>query len=501
MKYIKDYQRFKDFRKNEKNESFHYYTIGKKSNYSLLDSILISEKYSSLSNFDISDKKRLDRIIIDSMYESFNNESLIFEENTFLQRFNKGINKLWSSTKQIWNTGIKIFGEVYNSFSDFIKNIGKIIGDFFKKIGEVFKALWGLVKTSSVTLFKGMMSYAVGNIKGSSVNTFVEIVTNEDSTKEISELSNDLKGVKNKFQSGKIGDQSDSLKSKLEDEAEEYDGVDNLDEVGKLANESFEIYSKSNFKKVYFCLKGYLIEGNSLQGLVLEADEQEYKEGDLVKYRNSKGEELEKEIIRIDGDNYFFKDKEGNEFSKKKTDIVGKSENKKITGKMGVMGFFIEAIKLILKPMDYIVNMALKLGSNGILMVISAISRGGWKNAYKYTSVGGTIIQVKDIFEGVGEEKEEEEGVIAPEGAEDSVDAAKEVKKSKKLDSILGDVSKVIAPILGSLLLKYLEAQFGPIVTILKYVLMGYSVLRLVKLLCEKNVIKGKVCSLASIDL
>lgn len=488
MKYIKGYQKFKDFRNKEKNETLHYYNIGKKSNFSFLDSILIFEG-------NVRDKKSLDRLIIDSLFESFDNDNLIIEENSFLKKFNKGINNLWSSTKKIWSKGINIFGQVYNSFSEFIKNIGKVIGDFFKKIGEVFKALWGLFKSASVTLFKGIMSSVVGNLTGSAVKTFVDVVTDESSSKELGELSNDYKGIKSKFQSGKVGDQSDDLRSRLEEEAEEYDGVNDLDEVGRLANESFDLYSKSNFRKVYYCLKGYIIEGNSLNDLVLEAEVQDYKEGDFVKYRNSEGEELEKEIIRIDGENYFFKDKEGNEFSKQKNDILGKVENKKVSGKMGVMGFFIEAIKLILKPMDYIVNMGIKLGANGILMVISAISRGGWKNSYNYKSVGNTIVEVKNIVEGFTEE--EEEGDVT----EGGLDAAKDLEKSKKLEKILGDVSKVIAPILGALLMKYLEAQFGPVITILKYILMVYSVLRLVKFLCEKNKLKGKVCNLVSVEL
>jgi hypothetical protein len=162
---------------------------------------------------------------------------------------------------------------------------------------------------------------------------------------------------------------------------------------------------------------------------------------------------------------------------------------------MGVMGFFIEAIKLILKPMDYIVNMGIKLGANGLLMVISAISRGGWKNSYNYKSVGNTIVEVKNIVEGFTEEEEEDDVT------EGGLDAAKDLEKSKKLEKILGDVSKVIAPILGALLMKYLEAQFGPVITILKYILMVYSVLRLVKFLCEKNKLKGKVCNLVSVEL
>jgi hypothetical protein len=57
-----------------------------------------------------------------------------------------------------------------------------------------------------------------------------------------------------------------------------------------------------------------------------EETEVEYKVGDKVKYKRDNGEEVEKEITKIEGDNFFFKDKEGNEFSKPKTDIIGKAK-------------------------------------------------------------------------------------------------------------------------------------------------------------------------------
>lgn len=50
--------------------------------------------------------------------------------------------------------------------------------------------------------------------------------------------------------------------------------------------------------------------------------------GDIVKYKKEDGKEAESEIIRIEGDNFFFKDSEGNEFSKEIKEIIGKVEKK-----------------------------------------------------------------------------------------------------------------------------------------------------------------------------
>jgi hypothetical protein len=54
----------------------------------------------------------------------------------------------------------------------------------------------------------------------------------------------------------------------------------------------------------------------------------EYKSGDIVKYKLSKGGEGEKEIIKIEGDRFFFKSKDGKELSAPLKSITGKVEKK-----------------------------------------------------------------------------------------------------------------------------------------------------------------------------
>jgi len=55
-----------------------------------------------------------------------------------------------------------------------------------------------------------------------------------------------------------------------------------------------------------------------------EESKVEFKVGDVVKYKRDNGEEAENEIIKVEGDNIFFKDKEGKEFSKTFGDILSK---------------------------------------------------------------------------------------------------------------------------------------------------------------------------------
>jgi hypothetical protein len=57
--------------------------------------------------------------------------------------------------------------------------------------------------------------------------------------------------------------------------------------------------------------------------------ESEYKVGDIVKYKKENGEESQNEVLKIEGDKVFLKDKEGKEFSKDKKEILGKAEESK----------------------------------------------------------------------------------------------------------------------------------------------------------------------------
>jgi hypothetical protein len=57
--------------------------------------------------------------------------------------------------------------------------------------------------------------------------------------------------------------------------------------------------------------------------------ESEYKVGDIVKYKKENGEESQNEVLKIEGDKVFLKDKEGKEFSKDKKEIEGKVEGSK----------------------------------------------------------------------------------------------------------------------------------------------------------------------------
>ena len=71
------------------------------------------------------------------------------------------------------------------------------------------------------------------------------------------------------------------------------------------------------------------IDDKIIEETVSKGKESEYKVGDIVKYKKENGEESQNEVIKIEGDKVFLKNKEGKEFSKDKKEIEGKVEGSK----------------------------------------------------------------------------------------------------------------------------------------------------------------------------
>lgn len=495
MRYIKNYS---SFSQNIKTDNlYYYYNIGKESNKSIFESSLISERIDITQFRKNINFKKLDKFIIKEIYQSFlnNDSSILEEENIF--------GKVWNATKNAWKGGINLVGKAYNSFTEFLKNIKDTISNIFKKISQVFIALWEITKTAGITLVKSLGGWIIKNQKSSSVEALSEIISDEAFSTETAEVVSDLNGVKNRFSKGEMGNTSDDVKKKLEEEASEYDGVDDLDKVEDLVKDSLNLYSKFNFERVYYSLKGFLFEGGNLSDVDMilnesQEESEEYKVGDRVKYKSKTGEEIEKEITKIDGDKFYFKDKEGNEFYKERGDIISKSSDKKVKGRMGVMGWVLECFKLIIRPIDYLVLKAVKYGTNGALYLISGIARRGLDKAYKYKEFGKVLPKVDEIISGEAGEAEDE--VDNSQVSEESIERAGEISinKNQKLKSIFSGFAKVVAPIIGASLVAILETQIGPVLTILKYTLIVVAAIQLVRTCCERGLVKGKICSLAN---
>ena len=93
----------------------------------------------------------------------------------------------------------------------------------------------------------------------------------------------------------------------------------------KIADSMTEIISTINT----IAEKTKEIDDKIIEETITKGKESEYKVGDIVKYKKENGEESQNEVIKIEGDKVFLKNKEGKEFSKDKKEIEGKVEGSK----------------------------------------------------------------------------------------------------------------------------------------------------------------------------
>ena len=154
---------------------------------------------------------------------------------------------------------------------------------------------------------------------------------------------------------------------------------------------------------------------------IYEAEEVEYKVGDKVKYKMKDGGETEKEIVKVEGDNIFFNDKDGKEFSKPKSDILGAAAGS-VAGKVwgGFAKWFLDMeqatppekgkavwwIKLILKvvalilsPVVKALEVAVKFVSSNILKGASAVSKYlSGPGVFEFLVLGGIVAGIPALI-------------------------------------------------------------------------------------------------------
>ena len=535
MKYIRNYKGFKGHKNQSISENY-YYSIGKKTQKTILECGLISEGVSietvRLLNESI-DFKKIDNQIVDAIWESFSNSSkeLVLE----------GWGNIIDGAKNLWDKGVEIGKTVFNSFKDFIAKIGDVIKTIFGKIKAFFSKIWELFKPKVLEAAKSVKD-AVGGAAGAGLDSLSSLVKEKGTETEIGELSKDVSGAVGKFSTGSVGNMSPDAEKHLTDEAGEYKDVEDTSDIEKLIADSFQFEKKTILKKVYLSLKGYLSEGNSLTELSSKLNEaDEFKQGDKVKYTNKQGEEVEKEILRVEGENVFFTAKDGSEFSKKIADLSKNKpgeEGEKSSSKKGMFGWICEAVGFVLSPLSKLKELAIKAGANGIAMSVSSLARGFGKH-HKYIVIGTICGLVYHIVHGAmeviehfshethstGHDTKEAETPGVQDAAGDTAEKAKEVigvknatkpivnmkkesmilegaavdlTKGSKFTDFLSSSKEILIPVAGGLLVSALLAFFPTIKIILEMILVSIGLFELIGALCEasQTLKSTSVCSL-----
>ena len=288
MKYLKRYESFM-------NQAFNDVNINIDKSLSIVEKQVLNDF--SVNFWDLS----LNSSVFTEEEKKFIKENLMTNKVDLVNEGWLGdtLGAVWDKAKEV---GGKIYDKVKEKITiikDNIKNLVSGIADFIK---NMFKSLGNSILTKSAALKDKIKTEFPTKVKA--------ILDQKKPDPKV--LKNEIDQLKSTFDHLKLAVTAGLLAGSIDASD---DGViaDAEGQIGELENE----------------LKAESLNHDILSAFyITEAEEAvvEYKVGDKVKYKRDNGEEIEKEIVKIEGDNIFFKDKEGNEFSKVKTDIIGKAK-------------------------------------------------------------------------------------------------------------------------------------------------------------------------------
>ena len=358
MKYLKRYESFMNKALNDVN-----FNIDK--NLSIVEKLVLNDF--SASFWDLSLNSSV-----------FTNEEKIFIKENLMNNKVDLVNEGWlgDTLGQVWDKAKEVGGKVWDKvkskitiIKDNIKNLVAGIAEFIK---NMFKSLGNAVVTKSAALKEKVKVEFPAKVKAILDQKKPD---EKELTTEVQQLKATYEHLKLTISAGLLATTIDSSDDTVIADAES--------QIGELENE----------------LKGESLNYDILSAFyITEADATpvEYKVGDKVKYKRDSGEEVEKEITKIEGDNIFFTDKEGKEFSKAKADIIGKAQG--VAGKVwgGFAKWFLDMeqatppekgkavwwLKLVLKvfglvlsPIVKALEVAVKFAASNILKCASAAAK------------------------------------------------------------------------------------------------------------------------------
>lgn len=298
-------------------------------------------------------------------------------------------------------------------FKDVYDNSKKVGGKMFStikekllKIKEGMKSLISGVVKFFESIIKSLFNISQNNVKNITTqfkqpidNKIVELLSQKKINKE--ELKNDLSNIKQTtdFLRDKFivsfNKKIETIDDKVISDAEAE--VSNIEDELKL--ESFDILRSF-----------YLIN-------------EEFEVGDRVSYTRDNGETAEKEIVKIDGDNVFFKDKEGKEFTKNISDIkvVKGVSDKVLDAKDWFIKWFLDMkktsppeegktkwwIKLVLKvillllaPMKSLISTSMNLISKNTAKGLSNFVKAlGGPGVFEFTALNAVVLGIPNLID------------------------------------------------------------------------------------------------------
>ena len=293
----------------------------------------------------------------------------------------------------VYDNGKKVGGKLFSTIKE------KLL-----KIKEGMKSLISGVVKFFESIIKNLFNISQKNVKNITTQfkspidkKIVELITQKKIDKE--DLKSDLGDVKQTtgFLKGKFvssfNKQVETIDDKVISDAEKE--VANIEDELKL--ESFDIL------KTFYSVN------------------EDLKVGDMVSYTRDNGEKTQKEIFKIDGETITFKDKEGNEFTKKSDEVksVNKAATKILDAKDWFMKWFLDMketsppeegktkwwIKLILKvimlllsPMKVLLKTTIDFISKNALKGLSNFVKSlNGPGLFEFTTLGAVLIGIPNL--------------------------------------------------------------------------------------------------------
>ena len=355
MKYLKRYNKFLE--KNIKNIDKHLRIVEKEVLGDFSDSFW--EMSLNSSSFSIQEKLFIrDNLVnrkVDLVQESWLKDALTFG------------GKVWDGIKNKVNLIRKNIKDICLGISKFIQSLLKSFSDFTSTKSEELKKL--VTKD-----FPEKVKSALNSKKPDP----------EELKTEIDQLQSTHDYLKSAVKVGFFTSTVDKVDDSVIKDAESQ--VNNLESELKKESSNYDILSAF---------------------LITEADT--YKVGDVVKFKSKEGDEIEKKIIKIEGDSLFFTTKDGKEYSKNIGDILGKV-NKAWSGftswfldmekstppqkgkAVWWIKFILKVIALLLSPVVKSLEVVAKLISSNILKGVSMASKYlNGPGVFEFLILGGIL--------------------------------------------------------------------------------------------------------------
>ena len=272
--------------------------------------------------------------------------------NEMFDSVKKAIKNTIDGAKDIIGKGIQIGAELYTSVKDIAGKVKDAVSKVYENVKKFLSLAWKWAMDNGKKAFKKVKKFVGKDLSATAVTSLSTVLNSKSAEKELEEAPKDLKGAVGKISGKTYNPDPAKAIDDLKKSAEKLEDTDS-DEVDEIVIDELVEIGESAIDKMLVSMKGLLLEGYTIE--------------ELVTFLDSNDESLLEE-----------------------------HSNKK-----SMLGWLIEAVGFALNPFAKLYEFAIKAGTNGVMIIVSSIARGGVKNSYKYVVMGTICSLVYHIIHGI----------------------------------------------------------------------------------------------------